>query len=136
MTNQFLFSFQGSFHSSMFSFTPADISNQPKAAGSSTVLVLAQFLAQHALRISGLHFFYRHLLILPTATGMAIALTLLSLKASRPKAKYVIWPRIDQKSCLKVKRSSYYFYSFLIFLQGYCDGRVDSACAGERSRRG
>ena len=32
---------------------------------------------------------------------MALVLTMLSLKSMRPLAKYVIWPRIDQKSCFK-----------------------------------
>ncbi|CUT99692.1 o phosphoseryl tRNA(Sec) selenium [Echinococcus multilocularis] len=36
------------------------------------------------------------------ATGMTLTLCLLTLKRRRgPQAKYVIWPRIDQKSCLK-----------------------------------
>ena len=40
-------------------------------------------------------------LLVPVATGMALVLTMLTLKESRPNAKYVIWPRIDQKSCFK-----------------------------------
>jgi len=32
---------------------------------------------------------------------MAMMLVLLTLKQQRPKAKYVLWPRIDQKSCFK-----------------------------------
>jgi O-phospho-L-seryl-tRNASec:L-selenocysteinyl-tRNA synthase len=40
-------------------------------------------------------------LILPFATGMSIAMTLLALRSKRPDAQYVIWPRIDQKTCLK-----------------------------------
>ena len=32
---------------------------------------------------------------------MAITLTLLTLKSKKPDAEYVIWPRIDQKTCLK-----------------------------------
>ena len=47
--------------------------------------------------------------ILPCATGMSLALTLLTLKStiaeSNPelaeKKKYVIWNRIDQKACFK-----------------------------------
>ena len=38
---------------------------------------------------------------LPIATGMTLVLTLLTLRATRPAAKYVIWPRVDQKSCFK-----------------------------------
>lgn len=40
-------------------------------------------------------------LVLPVATGMSMVMTLLTLKQQRPCAKYVIWPRIDQKSCFK-----------------------------------
>ena len=40
--------------------------------------------------------------MLPVATGMSVALTLLALRKLRGgHAKYVVWPRIDQKSCLK-----------------------------------
>ena len=39
--------------------------------------------------------------MLPVATGMSLVMTLLTLKQQRPGAKYVIWPRIDQKSCFK-----------------------------------
>jgi O-phospho-L-seryl-tRNASec:L-selenocysteinyl-tRNA synthase len=78
-----------------------DISEvQPKAAGSSTLYKLANYLVQHALEISGFAAL-RKSLIIPMATGMTIALSLLTLKQSRPQAKYVLWPRIDQKSCFK-----------------------------------
>eukprot|EP00952_Eustigmatos_sp_NYUAD-ZCMA_P009290 38424-Eustigmatos_ZCMA.PRE.1 len=30
-----------------------------------------------------------------------MALVLLSLRPTKPQARYVLWPRIDQKSCLK-----------------------------------
>ncbi|GFS24281.1 O-phosphoseryl-tRNA(Sec) selenium transferase [Elysia marginata] len=39
--------------------------------------------------------------VVPVATGMALVLCMLTLKLKRPKAKYVLWPRIDQKSCFK-----------------------------------
>ncbi|UYV60801.1 SEPSECS [Cordylochernes scorpioides] len=39
--------------------------------------------------------------ILPLATGMSLTLCLLTLRRRNPKARYVLWPRIDQKSCLK-----------------------------------
>lgn len=35
------------------------------------------------------------------ATGMSLTLCLLALRSSRPEAEYVLWPRIDQKSCFK-----------------------------------
>ena len=40
-------------------------------------------------------------LVLPVATGMSLTLVLLSLKTQRPQAQFVLWPRIDQKSCFK-----------------------------------
>jgi len=40
-------------------------------------------------------------LIVPLATGMSITLCLLALRQTRKEARYVIWPRIDQKSCFK-----------------------------------
>ena len=41
-------------------------------------------------------------LVVPLATGMAVTLTLLALRHQFPEtAKFVLWPRIDQKSCLK-----------------------------------
>ncbi len=40
--------------------------------------------------------------ILPLATGMAMAMTLLAIKGRRPAgARHVLWSRIDQKTCLK-----------------------------------
>ncbi|KAL1507789.1 hypothetical protein AB1Y20_007399 [Prymnesium parvum] len=73
---------------------------QPKAAGSSLLYKLANALAADALRLAGAKE-AREALVLPLATGMSVTMTLLALKAMRPHAKYVLWPRIDQKSCLK-----------------------------------
>lgn len=40
--------------------------------------------------------------VVPMATGMSLALTLITLKQeSEGNKKYVIWSRIDQKSCFK-----------------------------------
>lgn len=39
--------------------------------------------------------------VVPMATGMTLMLCLLTFRNLRPQAKYVIWPRIDQKSCFK-----------------------------------
>ena len=39
--------------------------------------------------------------VVPMATGMSLMLCMLALRMKRPSAKYVIWPRIDQKSCIK-----------------------------------
>lgn len=38
---------------------------------------------------------------MPLSTGMALTLTLLGLREARPGARYVVWSRIDQKTCLK-----------------------------------
>ncbi|KAI8051035.1 soluble liver antigen/liver pancreas antigen [Syncephalis plumigaleata] len=61
---------------------------QPKAAGSS----LVQRVSKLAARAS---------LVVPIATGMAISLCLTTLHQQRPNARYVLWPRIDQKSAFK-----------------------------------
>lgn len=73
---------------------------QPKAAGSSLIAKLTEYMTLDALKICGLQF-VGDVIILPLATGMAITMTLLTLIRRKPKAKYVIWPRIDQKTCLK-----------------------------------
>ena len=73
---------------------------QPKAAGSSLLYKLTNLLALDALRRAGATG-VRECLVLPLATGMSMTLTLLALRQLRPAAQYVLWPRIDQKSCLK-----------------------------------
>eukprot|EP01132_Coremiostelium_polycephalum_P002136 gene2136-2634_t len=76
---------------------------QPKAAGSSLIQKLTNYLVVDAMRLSGIEKnALSSCLVLPMATGMTITLTLLTLKTKRPAtAKYVLWPRIDQKTCLK-----------------------------------
>ncbi|EFA78295.1 O-phosphoseryl-tRNA selenium transferase [Heterostelium album PN500] len=74
---------------------------QPKAAGSSLIQKLTNYLVLDALRIAGLEKSIDACLVLPMATGMTIALTLMTMRQTKPKATYVLWPRIDQKSCLK-----------------------------------
>jgi len=39
--------------------------------------------------------------VVPMATGMTLMLCMLAFKSMRPEARYVLWPRIDQKSCFK-----------------------------------
>ncbi|VDM32539.1 unnamed protein product [Hydatigera taeniaeformis] len=74
---------------------------QPKASGSSLINRLSNSLLLDWLRRSGAPSTEACLLV-PMATGMTLTLCLLTLKRRRgPQAKYVIWPRIDQKSCLK-----------------------------------
>lgn len=45
-------------------------------------------------------------MVVPMATGMTISLCLQTMKEARPNAKWVIWLRIDQKSCLKAIQSA------------------------------
>lgn len=40
-------------------------------------------------------------LVLPLATGMALTMSFLTLISENPGKKFVIFPRIDQKTCLK-----------------------------------
>ena len=97
---------------------------QPKAAGSSIIYKLTSYLTLHAMNVLGLTSM-KKCIVVPMATGMSLALCQLALKAKRPNpnAKYVIWSRIDQKSCFKsiltaglVKNS---FRSFLNFIATY-----------------
>lgn len=77
-----------------------------QAAGSSMLVKLTNILTQHALQLAGM-LDVKAITVLPVATGMAITLTLLAMKAARPQtAKYVLWPRIDQKTCLKAIASA------------------------------
>ncbi|XP_068709323.1 O-phosphoseryl-tRNA(Sec) selenium transferase-like isoform X1 [Montipora foliosa] len=73
---------------------------QPKAAGSSLLMKLTNSMALDAIKIAGVRS-AKACLLLPVATGMCLVMTLLTLKQTRPDAKYIIWPRIDQKSCFK-----------------------------------
>ncbi|RLN74641.1 hypothetical protein BBJ28_00020021 [Nothophytophthora sp. Chile5] len=73
---------------------------QPKAAGSSLLVQLANAMARDVLRLAGLRA-VAAALVLPVATGMSLTLVLLQLKEAKPDARYVIWSRIDQKSCFK-----------------------------------
>jgi O-phospho-L-seryl-tRNASec:L-selenocysteinyl-tRNA synthase len=73
---------------------------QPKAAGSSLIAKLTKHLSKDAIKLCG----YQDVadaIILPLATGMTLTLCLQTIKSTRMQAKYVLWPRIDQKTCLK-----------------------------------
>lgn len=73
---------------------------QPKAAGSSVIYKLTTRLVMHAIEIAGITSNV-YGIILPLATGMSLAMCFLSLMKSHKNARYVIWSRIDQKSCFK-----------------------------------
>ena len=72
------------------------------------IVQLSQAMMLNLFKISGI-LNTKKCVILPCATGMSLALTLLTLKStiaeSNPemaeKKKYVIWNRIDQKACFK-----------------------------------
>ncbi|MEW5314094.1 MAG: hypothetical protein WDW38_005614 [Sanguina aurantia] len=74
---------------------------QPKAAGSSLLAKVTNLLAADAMKVAGFGDL-GPVTVLPLATGMALTITLLALLPSRPAgARSVLWPRIDQKTCLK-----------------------------------
>ena len=74
---------------------------QPKAVGSSLMVKLCKAMTLNMIKkVIGMSCI-NDCIVLPFATGMSITLTLLALKAEKPDAEYVIWPRIDQKTCLK-----------------------------------
>ena len=54
-------------------------------------------------------------LVCPVATAMALVLSMITLKEKRPDAKYVIWSRIDQKSCFKSILTAGISYNFIYF---------------------
>ncbi|OQR96216.1 o-phosphoseryl-tRNA(Sec) selenium transferase-like [Achlya hypogyna] len=79
---------------------------QPKAAGSSLLVQLTNCLALDMLHVAGVKN-ASSAIVLPVATGMALLFAMLTLQAAarvpgEPNRKrYVLWPRIDQKSCFK-----------------------------------
>ena len=81
---------------------------QPKAAGSSILYDLANRFSKHALLLAGFHerTVGKKCTIFPLATGMAMHMIFCALRCVKPKAKYVLWMRIDQKSCLKAITSA------------------------------
>ena len=73
---------------------------QPKAAGSSLLAKVANYLVRDAVGVAGVQEVGKALVI-PVATGMALVLSMLALRSSRPDATVVVWSRIDQKTCVK-----------------------------------
>eukprot|EP00871_Galdieria_phlegrea_P000039 jgi/Galph1/1035/GphlegSOOS_G5773.1 len=80
---------------------------QPKAAGSSLLVKLADCLALDAIREAGLKSVKRAL-VLPVATGMAMTLVFLAFREKKPHANKIIFSRIDQKSCVKCIQTAGY----------------------------
>eukprot|EP00916_Digyalum_oweni_P002675 GHVL01004860.1.p1 GENE.GHVL01004860.1~~GHVL01004860.1.p1 ORF type:complete len:368 (-),score=81.56 GHVL01004860.1:10-1113(-) len=75
------------------------IASQPKAVGSSIIHQLTNRLLLHAIQLAGIKS-TKKVIFLPVSTGLAMTMTLLSLKKIRKKNK-IIWSRIDQQSCYK-----------------------------------
>ncbi|XP_076467406.1 O-phosphoseryl-tRNA(Sec) selenium transferase-like [Babylonia areolata] len=73
---------------------------QPKAAGSSVLMKLTNSLALDIIKLSGIQA-VGSCFVVPVATGMGLVLCMSTLRLKRPGARYVLWPRIDQKSCFK-----------------------------------
>ncbi|KAM9661155.1 O-phosphoseryl-tRNA(Sec) selenium transferase isoform 1-T1 [Morphnus guianensis] len=73
---------------------------QPKAAGSSLLNKLTNSVVLDVIKLAGVRT-VTNCFVVPMATGMSLTLCFLTLRHKRPKAKYIIWPRIDQKSCFK-----------------------------------
>lgn len=85
--------------------------DQPKAAGSSLLYHLTNLLTLDLLKLSGARSFTGALCV-PMATGMTITVVLQTVTNIRrkeiaekhpglPAPRYVIWPRVDQKTALK-----------------------------------
>lgn len=73
---------------------------QPKAAGSSLMNRLTNSMLLHVLRAAGVPA-AESCFIAPVATGMCLSLCMLAFRQQRPRARHVVWSRIDQKSCFK-----------------------------------
>mmetsp|Transcript_18475 Transcript_18475/g.30954 ORF Transcript_18475/g.30954 Transcript_18475/m.30954 type:complete len:527 (+) Transcript_18475:43-1623(+) len=76
---------------------------QPKAAGSSVIYKITNNMVTHAMEVAGISSGMTNL-VFPMATGMTLTMCMIAMKKQGnniAKARYVIWPRIDQKSCFK-----------------------------------
>ncbi|TKR96633.1 hypothetical protein L596_010628 [Steinernema carpocapsae] len=73
---------------------------QPKARGSTVMAQIANEFVLQLIRLMGVTS-TKGALIVPMATGMTLSLCLSSWRTTKPSAKYIIWSRIDQKSCFK-----------------------------------
>jgi len=100
---------------------------QPKAAGSSLIAKICKDLVKDLLcHVLGMRTL-KGVLLLPMATGMALSITLQCLRHSEARArpgcdlKFVLWPRIDQATCLKCVRTAGFQ---AVILENYRDGDV------------
>jgi hypothetical protein len=61
-------------------------------------------------------------IVMPSATGMALTCVLLAAAAARgPQARYVVWSRIDQKTCLKCITAANLEVGILCWLCNLCN---------------
>jgi O-phospho-L-seryl-tRNASec:L-selenocysteinyl-tRNA synthase len=91
--------------------------DQPKASGSSLIYTLCNLLVCHALKLAGAQL-TKKAIVVPMCTGMSLSLVIraLALKIKQEDAqakrstnrKYIIWSRIDQKTCLKCIQTAGY----------------------------
>ncbi|KAL7876068.1 hypothetical protein AOLI_G00110310 [Acnodon oligacanthus] len=73
---------------------------QPNAAGSSVLNKITNSVVLDVLKCAGVRSL-SSCFVVPMATGMSLTLCFLTLRHRRPAARYILWPRIDQKSCFK-----------------------------------
>ncbi|EFO26351.1 O-phosphoseryl-tRNA(Sec) selenium transferase [Loa loa] len=73
---------------------------QPKAIGSSILSEITNKLALDAIRCLGIPS-TKAAMVVPVATGMALSLCLGAWRHTKRRAKFVVFLRIDQKSCFK-----------------------------------
>ncbi|CAG9535543.1 unnamed protein product [Cercopithifilaria johnstoni] len=73
---------------------------QPKAIGSSILSEITNKLALDAIRSLGIAG-TKAAMVVPVATGMALSLCLSAWRHTKRRAKFVVFLRIDQKSCFK-----------------------------------
>jgi O-phospho-L-seryl-tRNASec:L-selenocysteinyl-tRNA synthase len=78
---------------------------QPKATGSSVLHTIAKALVKDLFKRMGIKSI-AEVIVLPVATGMAISLSLLAMRARKPIASKILWTRADQKTCLKALQSA------------------------------
>ncbi|XP_063694910.1 O-phosphoseryl-tRNA(Sec) selenium transferase-like [Bolinopsis microptera] len=79
--------------------------NQPKAAGSALMCRITEGLVLDVLKSSGCTN-TKSCVVLPVATGMALLTSLLYLRQCNPNGSVVIWPRIDQGTCVKTPQTA------------------------------
>lgn len=79
---------------------------QPKALGSSLLQIMTNKLTKQALKVAGMHIKAWECAVVPMATGMTLSLVLRAVASQRPASRFVLMPRIDQKSCIKCVASA------------------------------